>query len=579
MSGPRPLHLSRRGAVYVVRFTLPRDLNARLSGMEIRKSLLTKDIDEARAKCLDAEIWFQHLLSRLRTMDNPSRKDVEFAANLFFNRLKEAVDVPRDFLSLNLDDEIGFNIVESRRRIAQIDEQLLVNTFDGMVAENARQLLSEIQLGLSELDKTLTMLAMQLAAKAEREQMRYLIHQLSEPEKSFRVDDKVFADNVHLHTPLLSSIGSDVDDHGTLTLSELVDRHKAGMTDLGIGESNLTEFSRVANWLLEEVGPELLISSVTTPQLRDFRDKLKRRNKKRQGINGPLASHLTDDRDNQIMSATARRYWGYVQAIFRSGVSEGYLSADPAASLKIILRKNEESQVKEPFSNEEVWKYFHTPLFAGYQSKSRRLDPGQCYTRDGHWWSGLIPVFTGMRASEVSQLLLNDFEFDHAIPHILVRPEDESGKKTKTTKNNSFNRAIPIAPEMLELGIREFIEQRRVAHPNKRIFSELPLGTSGRKSLGMSKFWGRYFRKFGLHKPGRGTHIWRHTIIYRLRAAGVAQEDITYLVGHSSESQTAAYGAGQLLERVLDRCLRKLDYGFKIVDVVGGPYDAKQHKA
>ncbi|WP_373473408.1 DUF6538 domain-containing protein [Sphingorhabdus lacus] len=192
MSGPRPLHLSRRGAVYVVRFTLPRDISSDLTGMEIRKSLQTKDIDEARAKCLDAEIWFQNLISRLRTMSNPSRKDVEIAANLFFNRLKEAVDVPRDFLLENLDDEISFNIEESSRRIGEINQQLLVNAFDATVADNAQRLLSEIHVGLSQLDSSLAMLAKQLAAKAEREQWRYLIHQLSEPEKSFSVGDEIF---------------------------------------------------------------------------------------------------------------------------------------------------------------------------------------------------------------------------------------------------------------------------------------------------------------------------------------------------------------------------------------------------
>ena len=527
MSGPRPLHLSRRGAVYVVRFTLPRDLNAQLSGMEIRKSLLTKDIDEARSKCLDAEIWFRGMLAKLRMMKEPTRLDVERAAHLYFSSLKSAVDVPRSFALDNLDGEIAYNVEECLRRIVVIDQQLLTNTFDGMVSANAHSLIAEIKVTMDQLGSNLVMLAQQLAAKAEREQMRYLIHQLSEPQKSFCVDDKVFADKNYTHIPPLSSIGANIVDQDTLTLSEIVARHIAAMKDQGIGESNLTEFSRVASWFLEEIGHEVPISSIGAPQLRDFRNKLKRRNKSRQGKSGPLASHLTDNVDDQIMSATARRYWRYVQSIFRSAVSEGYLSSDPAASITVTLRNNEESQIKEPFSSAEVWKYFHTPVFAGYQSKSRRMDVGQCHARDGHWWSGVIPVFTGMRASEVSQLLPSDFEFDHAIPHIWVRPEDESGKKTKTIKNKSSMRAVPIASEMLELGIREFVEQRRIANPQKRIFSELPLGVRGRKSLGMSKFWGRYFRKFGLHKPGRGTHIWRHTVIKRLRDAGVAVEDMT----------------------------------------------------
>ncbi len=578
MSGARPLHLSRRGAVYVVRFTLPRDMPSELSGMEIRKSLNTKSIDEARAKCLKAELWFQDLLSRLRMMNNPTRKHVELAASLFFNRLMGIVDSPRNFLPENIDDEISFNIVESKRRIAEIDEQLLFNKFDGMVKYNTRELLSEVQLKLGQLDSSLTILATRLAAKAEREQMRYHIHQLLEPEKQFFVEDNIFLGAANI-APLSASTEIPINTtQGTMSLTELIDLHVTSIKDQGNGQSNLAEFRRVSRWLVEEVGGNSTISSIQTQQLREFRDKLRRRNKTRQGVSGTLSSHLTDDRENQILSTTARRYWAYIQAMFRVAVSEGHLATDPAASLQVKIRKDEETEAKEPLSPEEVHKYFHTPLFAGYQSKTRRFEAGNCMVRDAHWWSGVIPVFTGMRASELAQLLPEDFKFDVKIPHILVREEDESGKKTKTTKTKSSNRAIPIAAELLELGIQQFVKQQSGLFPTQRIFRTFPLGTGGKKSAGMSKFWIRYFTKFGLHKPGRGTHIWRHTVIYRLRSVGVAEEDIRYLVGHSSGSQTSAYGAGPVLERIQEKCLKSLDYGFNVVETLGGAYDAKQHE-
>ena len=578
MSGPRPQHLSRRGAVYVVRFTLPRDMPSALSGMEIRKSLNTKSIDEARAKCLKAELWFQRLLSRLRMMNNPTRKHVELAASLFFNRLVGIVDSPRDFLPENIDDEISFNIGESRRRISEIDEQLVLNKFDWMIEDNTRELLSEVQLKLGQLDSNLAMLALQLAAKAEREQMRYLIHQLSEPEKSFVVDDDIFLAPAGAVTVPASAKNPVNSSHSTLSLGELIELHAAALEDQGNGESNLTEFRRISGWLVEEIGGTSQISTIQTPQLREFRDKLKRRSKIRQGVSGPLSAHLTNDREGQILSSTARRYWGYIQSMFRAAVSEGHLTTDPAASLQVNIRKDEETEAKEPFSTEEVYKYFSTPLFAGYQSKTRRFETGACMVRDGHWWSGVIPAFTGMRASEVAQLLPTDFIFEADIPHILVRPEDESGAKTKTTKTKSSNRAVPIATEMLELGLREFVKRQSALFPKERIFRVFPLGTGGKKSAGMSKFWIRYFQEFGLHKPGRGTHIWRHTVIYRLRAVGVAEEDIRYLVGHASGSQTSAYGSGPVLERVQENCLKRLDYGFNVVETLGGPYNAKQHE-
>ena len=76
MSGPRPLHLSRRGAVYVIRLTLPKDLQDMTGVIDIHRSLQTKAIDVARRRCLDAEKWFNNLIRQLRAMGNPTRHDI-----------------------------------------------------------------------------------------------------------------------------------------------------------------------------------------------------------------------------------------------------------------------------------------------------------------------------------------------------------------------------------------------------------------------------------------------------------------------------------------------------------------------
>lgn len=395
MSGARPLHLSRRGAVYVVRFTLPRDMPPDLSGMEIRKSLQTKNIDEARAKCLDAEIWFQSLLNRLRTMNNPSRKDVELAANSYFDRLKRLVDVPRDFPLDDFDNEISFNIEESSRRIAEINTQLLLNNFDDVVKNHAQELVAELQTELSQLGDELGMIAMQLAAKAEREQNRYFIHKITEPHKAFSADDDIFEGiPFKVYQPIHSSrypapaqSNYDAPTRNDLSLSQLVQLHIAELKDRGNGETNISEFSRISTWLLGEIDGATPISSIETASLRDFRDKLKKRNKDRQGIQGPLTAHLTDDPEQQISTTTASRYWGFVKAMFRLAVSEGHLAVDPAVSLKVTIRNGESQKKRVEFSTAEVWKYFKTPIFTGYRSRSGRFAEGACFIRDAHWWS------------------------------------------------------------------------------------------------------------------------------------------------------------------------------------------------
>lgn len=179
-----------------------------------------------------------------------------------------------------------------------------------------------------------------------------------------------------------------------------------------------------------------------------------------------------------------------------------------------------------------------------------------------------------MRAGELNQLVSSDFHFDADVPYFSLT-RDEDGK---TLKNAASVRAIPIAPVLLVLGLREFVERRQKTYPGDRIFREFPLGTQGRKGGGLTAFWGRYVRKIGLYKPGRATHVNRHTVVDRLREAMVAEEDIAALLGHSgSGGQTRKYGSPDYpLERKA-ATVGKIEFGFDVVEAVGGPFDKHRH--
>jgi integrase len=193
-----------------------------------------------------------------------------------------------------------------------------------------------------------------------------------------------------------------------------------------------------------------------------------------------------------------------------------------------------------------------------------------------HWWSGVLLMFTGMRAGELAQLLASDFVFDAPIPHVKVQLLDDEGAKTKSAKNQASIRDIPLAPVLLTLGLREFVAAQAKAHPKKRVFFAFRLGTNSRKSEGVTRFWGDFLKANGLWKEGRASHVWRHTVIQCLRANGAAQEDIAALVGHSPGSITGAYGGAYPLNRKLETA-KLLDYGFDVAAALGGPFKQYEH--
>jgi len=521
-------------------------------------------------------------------MDNPTRHHIEMAAASYFVSLREEIDQPRDWDPYNYDFILDFNIDETRRRIRELNDQLRDNVFSEGVKANARYMLTNLSISLDALDGKLALFAQKMAAKAERQQMRYFEHVLVNPGAHYIPDDPVFDEGYLKNPPLAQSrdpfngpIVLETIPMEEMSLASLVDNHIASLIDQGHGESSVQEVGRVFRWLLDEFGPDRPISKISTSTLRTFRDKLRsidkfKRSPEKDGLKS-LDGSLTSERAKQIQSVTARRYWSFVKGLFSRAVSDGYLQVDPAASLVVPLRRDEEPKSPEPYSADELKRFFSLPVFIGRESRSRQKKSGSYRVRNGHFWSGLLQAYTGMRGGELSQLLPEDFVFSADVPHILIRRENAEGEKVKSAKTKSSIRAIPIADDLVVLGLRQFVEGRAKKAPTDRVFAEFPLGTGGKKSNGLSKFWKDYIVHFGLHKPGRATHVWRHTVIYHLRKRGVTYEDVGYLVEHKVQSETSNYGPGELLERVRTHSLERLDYGFDVVSMVGGPYNPKIH--
>ena len=361
------------------------------------------------------------------------------------------------------------------------------------------------------------------------------------------------------------------------TVRELVEWYMDKRKAEGLGENNQNEMRRPLRWLIEETGETASANAINTAQMRVLRDKIENRSVGTQGTSVPLDQCQASDPSERIKSDTSIRYWRYIKDLFFRAADDHLIAANPVATLTIRKRKDEDTLSPEPFSSEELKRLFSLPLYAGYRSKARRSEPGNCLVRDAHWWSGVMPLYTGLRAGETSQLLPADFVFDHVVPHILIRRENDEGQKIKFVKNSSSVRAVPLSPVLLALGLRQFVTRRAKIRPGERVFFEFRTGTKGKRSEGMQRFWRDYLIKFDLHKPGRATHVMRHTTSFVMKDADVMPHNEAAALGHSQGTQTEKYGKGAHLEKILTKAILKIDYGFDVVEFLGGPFDPKTH--
>ncbi|MDB5700693.1 MAG: hypothetical protein JWL66_892 [Sphingomonadales bacterium] len=512
----------------------------------------------------------------LSRMTAPTRADLETAAQLFFEKLAAEINQPRGFDFDHIDEEIALNLEETDHRVRDLDRQLAAQQFYGTVDKRAQDLVSEVGGSWDDLPANERLFALQLSARVEREQLEVFRHSLKHPASRYQPVDPFLRLASYEQSSGHAQLARMPDTRGEgTTLGEAVRAYLIKKEAKNLSQSNVDEVNRALGWLMQRLSATLPIQEVSREQMRKFRSDVERMDVTKRGQRALFDDRLTDTAAHQIASVTAQKYWKSVQSFFAWAKAELSID-DPAAGLVIETRKGQTKKTPEPFTQSELLKLLQTPLYAGYKTRKTVTLSGECHVRDGRWWAGMVLMFTGMRAGELAQLLFKDFDFAAPIPHIKIRNEDEAGNVVKSTKNAASVRNMPIAAELLQLGLAEFVSSRGKSAPNARVFREFHIGAGGRTADGMSKFWGPYLRKFDLWKTGRATHVWRHTLIATLRANGVVQEDIAALVGHSQGTVTGGYGGDYPLERKYES-LKKLDFGFDVVAAAGGPYIKAKH--
>lgn len=208
-----------------------------------------------------------------------------------------------------------------------------------------------------------------------------------------------------------------------------------------------------------------------------------------------------------------------IAAIFKWAVEYGYTSLNPASGMTIKNPKRA-SEERKAFSDEDLKKLFHTKDFLeGTQFPYMR-------------WIPLIALFTGARLNEIAQLHLSDFLEAEGISVISINDQGED----KRLKTKAGKRLIPIHSELVRLGLLRYVESLR-GRGETRLFPEVSKHRDGYGHT-VSKWFQRYRKRVGIIDEGKVFHSFRHTVIDRLKQAGIPKEKIAALAGHEDDSVT-----------------------------------------
>jgi integrase len=167
-------------------------------------------------------------------------------------------------------------------------------------------------------------------------------------------------------------------------------------------------------------------------------------------------------------------------------------------------------------------------------------------------------MYSGMRLNEICQLYVSDLiELDGLVCF------DVNDEADKRLKNKSSRRVVPVHPELLKLGLMEYVKKMK-GSANPRLWMNLSYGRDG-YGQHFSRWFQRYNRKYITQDPKKVFHSLRHTVADTLKQAGVETSVISELLGHSHDkgNMTLSRYGKRYRPKVLLDALMKLDYGFE----------------
>lgn len=309
------------------------------------------------------------------------------------------------------------------------------------------------------------------------------------------------------------------------------------------------------NLFLEVIGNKP-VDTITREEIVEYRETLKKlppNMKKKKEYRGKSVSQILKMKPEETMSGhTIKSYLERAQKILDYAHLRGYCSRNVAQDIKFrnTTRSDEERRI---FTHDELVAMFVTSSEFG---DNKLQKPYQ-------FWGSLIGLFTGARVNEISQLHLADFKEDNGVCYIDIIDNTPD----KKLKNKASRRQVPLHPLLVDdLGLIRYVEKLR-SQGETRLFPEVKNGRDGYgKALSNwfnDRFKDKYINHTNPEDKGNATfHSIRHTFITKLGHNGLDDHTIKALVGHAESSIThSTYCKRKAPSELLSPLVEHLDYG------------------
>lgn len=273
-----------------------------------------------------------------------------------------------------------------------------------------------------------------------------------------------------------------------------------------------------------------------------------------------LMTAFVEDMRGRLGVKTLNERLSKIRSVYKIAVGKHVLPTNPAADTLGIKESSVQTPVERrlPFDRNDLEIIFSSQVFTEHTRSRGQIG-------EATYWIPVLMFYTGGRPEEIAGLALCDLIEDARSGwyfNIKNRPcmedhglfdDDVPMSHRRTLKNIASNRRIPVAKELIDLGLFQYVAWLR-ARGETVFFPTLRKDTHGKLSGAFGKFFGRYKTDLGFEGEAKVLYSFRHTMKDLLETARVPSKYLQRLLGHTTGdgAVTDGYGSDLPLERIAE---------------------------
>lgn len=518
-----------RFGVYHVRKAVPKHLQGILDKREIKFTLDTKDVSEARtrapAKIIQIDLILRQAEKQFEAEQTLTDADIELIAGVWASKTMQNDELIRERyiveeryngkagLAHSPENELIHDWLEDRERKPRYKSETWQEERD----------VSICRLMALELDEALEYTPVVLTPLWRNRLAWRLAERRSDLTNAYLLN---LRPRLYAKSKGLDSLPEEKPK--ALTFTDLFERYKQHVQrhEPLRAESRIIAYTTSANRFIEFIGQKA-VEDITVTDLADFRNLLEKLPSRPSKAVRLLPLHKQVDAEGEKISPVrVENILKELSSVFRVAVEDGKLTENPLGKLKkrkVVAGPT----VVRSFSRDEISRIFSLPVFHGEVTPYGAMA----------YWIPIILYYCGARVEEIAQLRKGDIVAVNGTPCFrLTMGEGQSIKMGNT-------RQFPIHSHLLELGFLDFVQSCTY-----QLFAEKS-EVNGSYSYNYGRWWGKYIRENGLTRNGiKPTHSFRHSLVTLFRDLDVREEIQDSILGHnenSSDRAKASHGYGE----------------------------------